>query len=309
MAGDLIPPPSPAGRPPPDPEFEPIPEPEPGGAAEASAAAAPPPGPSPYRARFGFVTGALLGCGIAAAVLLLVILTSGGPREEGLARDWSTWHPDTTDSFQGADEIAKHVQDTYRNEKKKPLASVIAGPIAFGQIPLTVAIPSGDNVQAVYGPGVQYTLGGSGKGGLLKDSKPSKARHRLLRREALELALYSFRYLPNVTMVVTLLPPAPKVEQVHPKPKGKKAAAKAAKARAKEPRYQEQAMFYRPGDLKPQLEVPLKFTMNPRTPTIAGFRGEEARRVDSLTLSNLFEYVRQPGQDGRAYLVLQRPGS
>ena len=306
MAGDLIPPPSPAGRPPPDPQFEPIPEPE-GGEPGAAAAPTAPPAPSPYRGRFGFVTGVLLGCAIAAGVLLLVILTSGGPRDEGLARNWSAWHPDTTDSFIGAGEIAKHVQASYRNEKKKPLASVTAGPIAFGQIPLIVAIPSGDNVQALYGLGVQYTLGGSGKDGLLKDSKPSKARHRLLRREALELALYSFRYLPNVTMVVTLLPPAPKVEQVHPKPKGKKAAAKAAKA--KEPRYQAQAIFYRPGDLKPQLEVPLKFTMNPVTPAIRSFGGEEARRVDSLTLSNLFEFGRQPGQDGRFYLVLHRPGS
>lgn len=308
MAGDLIPPPSPAGRPPPDPEFEPLPEPEEDEreAAAAAEAASRSERPSPYRARFGFVTGVLLGCGIAAAVLLLVVITSGGPKDEGLARDWSTWHPDTTDSFIGADEIAKHVQGTYRNEHEKPLASVTSGPIAFGTIPLTVAIPSGDNVQPLDGPGVQYTLGGAGKGGLLKDSKPSKARHRLLRREALELALYSFRYLPNVTMVVTLMPPAPKVEQVHPKLKGK-AAAKAA--RAKEPSLQEQAIFYRPGDLKPQLEVPLKFTMNPATPTINRFKGEEARRVDSLTLNNLFEYVRQPGQDGRAYLVLQRPGA
>jgi hypothetical protein len=308
MAGDLIPPPSPAGRPPPDPQFEPVPEPEGGepeaAAADATAGALP---PSPYRARFGFITGMLLGCGIAAAVLLLVVITSGGTKDEGLARNWSTWHPDTSDSFIGADEIAKHIQGTYHSVKKKPLASVTSGPIAFGQIPLTVAIPAGDNVQPVYGTGVQYTLGGAGKAGLLKDSKPSKARHRLLRREALELALYSFRYLPNVTMVVTLMPPAPKIEQVHPKPKGKKAAAKAAKAKG--PRYQAQAIFYRPGDLKPQLQVPLRFTMNPTPPTIKSLGGEEARRVDSLTLSNLFEYVRQPGQDGRAYLVLQRPAS
>jgi hypothetical protein len=310
MAGDLIPPPSPAGRPPPDPEFEPIPEPEDGEPEAAPAAAG---GgsrealPSPYRARFGFITGVLLGCGIAAAVLLLVVLTSGGPRDEGLARDWSTWHPDTTESFNGAYEIARHIQAAYHNEKKKPLASVTSGPIAFGQIPLTVAIPDGDDVRPLYGVGVQYTLGGSGRAGLLKDSKPSKERRLLLRREALELSLYSFRYLPDVTMVVTLMPPAPKAEQVHPEPKGRKAAAKAAKV--KQPRYQDQAIFYRPGDLKSQLEIPLKFTMSPATPTIRGFDGEEADRVESLTIGNLFEYVRRPGSDGRAYLLLQRPGS
>jgi hypothetical protein len=306
VADDLIPPPSPAGRPPPDPrfDFEPIPD-EPESEREAAAPEAPLP-PSQYRARFGFVTGVLLGCGLAAALLLLIVLTSGGKSpQDGLAANWSTWHPDTTESFTGADEIAKHVQAIYQNDKRKPLASVTSGPIAFGQLPLIVAIPSGDNLKPILGNGIQYTLGGAGKGGLLRDSKPSKARHRLLRREALELALYSFRYLPDVNMVVTLMPPAPKVEQVRPKPKGKRAAKAAAKA--KKPRYQTQALFYRPGDLKSQLQVPLKVTLADKPPAIDALRGAEARRVDSLTLSNLFVYSRGQGQDGHFYLVLERP--
>jgi hypothetical protein len=277
------------------------------GAPEAPAAPAPTAlPPSPFRARFGFITGMLVGCALAAGLLLLVLLTTGDRAEEGLARNWSTWHPDTTDTFTGASEIAEHIQATYRNEKRKPLASVTGGPIAFGQYPLTVAIPSGDDVQAVDGTGVQYTFGGAGTGGALSDSKPSKARHQLLRREALELALYSFRYLPEVTMVVAILPPAPKAEQVRPEPKN---GAKKAKAKKKDktPRFQQQAIFYRPGDLKPQLQVPLKFTMATSPPPLGKLPGEEARRVDSLTLSNLFEYVRQPGPDGRAYLVLSRP--
>ena len=66
-------------------------------------------------------------------------------------------------------------------------------------------------------------------------------------------------------------------------------------------------MFYRPGDLKPQLQVPLKFTMTPTPPEIDKLAGEEARRIDSLTMSNLFKWERAQGQDGRAYLVLERP--
>ncbi len=34
---------------------------------------------------------------------------------------------------------------------------------------------------------------------------------------------------------------------------------------------------------------------------------EEARRVDSLTLSNLFDAEITQAQDARAYLVLERP--
>jgi hypothetical protein len=312
VARDLIPPPSPAGRPAPEHEssyeYEAEPEPEP--AAEPTEASGPLP-PSPFRARFGFITGALLGCGLAAIVALLVLLTSnsGDGIGEGLAPNWSAWHPDTTDSFTGAVEIARHVGGTYRNEKRKPLASVSGGPIAFNQFLLTVALAdNGDKLDLVGGggSGVQYVLEGTGKNGRLQDSKPSKARHRLLRREALELALYSFRYLPKVTMVVTLLPPAPKIEQVRPVPKGKK-AAKASKAKA--PAVQSQAIFYRPGDLESQLKVPLKLTMATTPPPIDKLDGEEARRIDSLTLSNLFEFKRGQGQDGRAYLVLKRPGS
>jgi hypothetical protein len=298
VAGDLIPPPSPAGRPSPDHEphdafvsHEPEPA-APAGGAEAR------PGPSPFRSRFGFVTGALLGCAVAAAALALTVAGPGDP-EEGLAANWSKWKPTTSDAFLGAEEIAGHIDGTYRNEKKRQLASVRGGPLSAGSIPLTgVVMPNGDDIRVFNGLGVQYTLGGFGKDGTLKDSKPSKARRRLLRREALELALYSFRYLPDVEMVVTLLPPAPKVEQIKPTAK---AEAKAAEA------LQQQAIFYRPGDLKDRLVVPLRHTLAEPPPPIDGLRGEEAARVDTLTLSNLFMYERRQDQSGRGYLVLKRP--
>jgi hypothetical protein len=299
MARDLIPPPSPAGRPSPDPErHEPI-APEP----VAETTESPTLGPSPFRVRFGFVAGVLAGCGVAAAVLALMLATTGPQSDDGrLAPNWSEWKPTTGEPFSGAREIAKHIQRGYRNEKRRPLASVTGGPIAVGTIPLVVALPSGDDVEVLDdGLGVQYTLGGSGENGVLEDSTPSKERHRLLRREALELALYSFRYLPDVTMVVTLLPPAPKAEQILPKAIGKK------KEDEKPSKFQSQAIFYRPGDLLSQLQVPLRHTMADRAPPIDRLKGEEARRIDSLTLSNLFEFARRQGQDGRAYLVLERP--
>ena len=295
MAGDLIPPPSPAGRPSPEPERH----------DEAFAAGEPPPaaapaaeraiGPSPFRTRFGFSGGLVLGCAMAAAAIALTIGGPASDETDGLAPNWSQWKPTTADAFLGAQEIARHVQGTYRNEKKRQLASVRGGALTAGQLPLAgVVMPNGDDIRIFDGLGVQYTLGGFGKDGTLKDSKPSKERHRLLRREALELALYSFRYLPDVEMVVTILPPAPKVEQIRPKDK------------QAEP-LQQQAMFYRPGDLKDRLLVPLRHTLAEPPPPIDALNGEEARRVDSLTLSNLFVYERRQSQDGRGFLVLERP--
>ena len=302
MARDLIPPPSPAGRPSPDPErHEPVPPEEVAEAPSQPRAL----GPAPFRARFGFVAGALAGCAVGAGVLALVLATTGPESEEGrLAANWSKWKPTTAEAYTGASEIAKHIQRGYRNEKRRPLASVSSGRIAVGTIPLVVALPRGDDVELLDdGLGVQYTLGGSGENGVLEDSTPSKKRHRLLRREALELALYSFRYLPDVTMVVTLLPPAPRAEQILPKPNGRKKDADEDKPG----KFQSQALFYRPGDLVSQLQVPLRHTMADRAPPIDRLEGEEAQRIDSLTLSNLFEYARRQGQDGRAYLVLERP--
>ena len=305
MARDLIPPPSPAGRPAPDPEHAP-PLPAEDGAQVADAPAGTP-GPSPFRTRFGFVTGVLAGCAVAAATLLIVLLSAddgdrGGDAtgtDEGLAANWSPWRPRHGDAIGGAQEIAAKIGRTYKDAKSKNLTKVKGGPIALGALPISVAIPSaGDRFTIVQGIGIQYTLGGFGKEGRLKGSAPSEERRRLLRREALELSLYSFRYLKEVTMVVALLPPAPRAEQVHPKK---------LKKGAKPPDFQRQALFFRPGDLRKQLEKPLATTMATTAPKIDGIARDEAKRIDKLTLPNLFTYEHIQQQDGSIYLVLDRP--
>jgi hypothetical protein len=292
-ARDLIPPPSPAGRPAPDPEPPPPPAER---VTEAAAGPEPAPlGPSPFRARFGFLTGVLAGCALAAGLVFAVLLTTAHDREDGLAPNWSAWQPATAEPLAGAAEIAAHVGRAYRDARRKQLVSVRGGPIALGNLPLAVAVrQAGGSVEVLEGPGVQYTLNGLGPSGTIKDGKPSVARHRLLRREALELALYSFRYLDDVSMVVALLPPAAP------------AAKPAAKGTKREKALQRQALFYRAAELRPQLEVPLHVTMAPRAPAPGALRGAEARRIDSLTLSNLFLYSHAQAQDARTYLVLDR---
>ena len=308
MAGDLIPPPSPAGRPAPDQELPPA---APEQAAAAEPAPAGTPGPSEFRGRFGFLTGALAGCGVAAAVLLVVLLSGGGGSEPAgsaapPADDWSPWRPQATGAINGAQEIAAEIEGNYKNAKAKKLTGVKGGPIAVNTLPISVAIPAaGGRFQVVGGSGLQYTLAGFGEEGRLTDSDPSAARRRLLRREALELSLYTFHYLPDVSMVVALLPPAPTREQFHPEPEDA-AAAKAAKRR-KPVSYQRQALFYRRYELREPLGRPLGTTMAITPPKIGGLAGREARRIDELTLPNLFTYKHIQQQDGSVYLVLDRP--
>jgi hypothetical protein len=140
-----------------------------------------------------------------------------------------------------------------------------------------------------------YTLNGLGPKGSVRGGKPSEERHLLLRREALELALYSFRYIDGVDQVVALLPPAP--------PDKPKKGATATAATEDKPT---QALFFRPGDLKPQLEIPLGATIPPKTPRPETIPAPEAQRIDALTRGNLFLASFQQGQDQKAYLVLDR---
>jgi hypothetical protein len=296
MADDLIPPPSPAGRPLPDgtaPRLIELPP-------EPTAAAAKPPAPttpSQYRNRFGFLLGGLGGVIIAAAAVAAIVILNSGPSDEGLAKNWSKWHPTETSMTAGPAEIADHVGAQYHMENGKQLVSVTGGPLEVQGIKLNVALrPAQGDIRLLNGHAVLYTLNGLGPRGSIMGGKPSTARHQLLRREALELALYSFRYLPNVDMVVTLLPPPP--------PSSDSSASNSSSTSGDT---QLQAVFYRPGDLKPQLQVPLGVTVPAKAPQPETIPAAEGHTIDSLTLNNLFMASFQQAQDLKPYLVLDRP--
>src|ERR1700754_3929025 len=111
MARDLIPPPSPAGRPsspghPPN-LIELPPEPPRSGAEPAQVADLQ---PSRFRNRFGFLIGALAGVVVAVAAAVGVVLLNGDTAaQEGFAANWSRWQPPQSDTTQGTQEIASHV--------------------------------------------------------------------------------------------------------------------------------------------------------------------------------------------------------
>jgi hypothetical protein len=308
MARDLIPPPSPAGRPLPDdsatrregsaPRLVELP-PEPP-RSPAQPAQEPSPGPSAFRNRFGFLIGALGGVFIASAVLLAAVLSSGGAgasaASEGLAPNWSKWQPADTSLEGGSTQIADHVGSEYKHSNGRQLLKVQASPL-----PVEVALrPATGNISIIDGPGVLYQLNGLGPNGSIKGGTPSESRLQLVRREALELALYTFRYLPDVKMVVTLLPPPPPTQD------GTAAAATAGLVSAAADPNTLRAVFYRPGDLKPQLQVPLGLTVPAKAPTPEAMGGAEGKMVDQLTLANVFKWSVSTAQDKTTYLVLDR---
>jgi hypothetical protein len=263
-------------------------------APEPEAPVAAPRGQAPFRSRFGFVWGALIGIAACAAGTFALLLAA--PRDTGpkLAENWSEWQPESTRMVDGAEDIAGHVGLQYKLDGGEQLVSVRSSSLELGGQEIGVAVrPSGGDLQFLEGKGLLYILNGLGPNGTIPTGKASKKRGRLLMREALELALYSFRYLDDVTMVAVLLPQTP--EQAEKNAGGAAAAP------------QTNAIFYRPGDLLDQLQVPLARTLSPNTPRPSTMTKAEAARVDDLTLRNLFLASVQPLEANHNYLVLVEP--
>ena len=241
--------------------------------------------PPPHEARFQFLTGALIAVGVVAVFLLGGFLL--GVREDRKPEakaSWSAWQP-TKDGAAGAEQIAAHVGPQYRGPDGRQLVLVEGGGLEISGLPLTVAMrgaaSSGGDIKLYEDKGVLYRLCGLGKDCAITTGKPSIQRHLLLRREALELALYSFRYLDGVKEVVVFMPPKPGDQP-------------------------SQALFFRKDQVRSEIEKPLEATLVDRTPTVARVtKSPDALLVEQLTIPTLFRFsLTQANQDDRAFLVL-----
>lgn len=285
MARDLIPPPSPAGRPQtPDgtPNLVELP-PEPTPLNPEPAEKSPPPGPSQFRNRFGFLLGALGGVFIAVALVAVIVVADSGRdsgADEGLAANWSRWQPSDTTLEGGAQQIAEHVGAEYKHPDGKQLVGITAGALPDDA---TMQVRTG-TVTDIDGPRLLYTMNGFGENRSIKGGTPSETRLKVIHREALEIALYTFRYLPDAESVTVLLPPPP------PTAEQQQAAALASVTGTTGSTQQPlTALFYRPGDLRQQLQMPLGNTLAAKAPSTSSYSGPEATDVETLTLSNKFE--------------------
>ena len=222
-------------------------------------------GPSPYRPRFGFVLGALIGVALVAIGIGVALAASGGSTDGG-PRGWSAWKPSAGDDAASgqADRRARRRRSTgsATRTSSSPSTPSRSSSTAARSTSRCARRAVGGDIELLDGNGVMYTLNGLGPNGSIPGGKPSEERHLLLRREALELALYTFRYRSDVDMVVALLPPAPPE-------KGEE------EANATLPPVQ--ALFYRPGDLSGELGVPLAATIPTATPRPAQIEARRAR--------------------------------
>jgi hypothetical protein len=243
-----------------------------------------------YGWRF-FLAYGILGLLLASAVAgfgLLVMSGVGEGDDEG-AGGWSQWRP-TARGEAGVDQIASFVGNRYRLPSGRQLVAVVADrPLVQDEIPVsTVAIEDGSQDSqgepnyTIHDTGgdYMYVLCGLGQNCAIREGTASVERHRLLRREALELALYTFRYVDGVNSIIAFMPP-----RLGEQPSS--------------------VLYFRKGDFEDYLSRPLRETLPAgEPPKMDQIPARERRVVDQLTTRHLFQYEFTQGPDASAILVL-----
>ena len=243
---------------------------------------------------------------------------SGGGQSKPSA-PWSVWAP-TDGGMQGAREIADHVAPLYRlspvdqlavvtvvNLESSAQATAAAEAAANGtqssSSGLQVAVQTNQNSSAVSllgGNTIAYNLCGiSGKNCAIGVGSPSTNRLLLLRREALELALYTFKYLSGVDNVVAILPPG------HTQQTSTLSKTLPTSDSGSSKPVDIAVLFVKP-ELQPLLDHPLSATLPEEfPPTVAQMaNAPEAGLVDQITAHGLFSEQLQQAQDGSNLIVL-----
>ncbi|MGZ4430966.1 MAG: hypothetical protein ACXVYV_04890 [Gaiellales bacterium] len=265
--------------------------------------------PAEHAGKFNLAYG-LLALVLGAAIATFVILAtrgsgSGGstPVAAGAASGWSTFRP------QSLSGIAHHVEVRYRDAGHHQLVlakassppEVLETPLtptstpnpAPAILPITgIALPAQPGQASPVVPGwtllpaassVEYQLCGLGPGCAIAGqgtSATGTSQFDMLRRQALEMTLYTLEYAPADSVVV-LLPPLPGVSQ-------------------------HIAYFFQRSDLQAQLSQPLTAILpDADRASAAPLTPAQERAVDAVTRDHAFAYQYRPLLDGTFMITLQ----
>ena len=276
---------------------------------------------SPHSHRFRTATVVLAGLAVAAIVVAIAVVIAGNSSRTTSPKAWSSWSPPDSGTL-GATEIAAHVAPYYRlssvnqldvvtvvNLESAAAASAQAQAAASGTtVPpssgLQVAVRPNSQSSAVSllsGNTIAYNLCGiGGKNCAISVGTPSSNRLLLLRREALELALYTFKYLKGVENVVAILPPG-RTQTTSVLTKSLPTSDSPATGKPVNV-----AVLFVRQELAPLLDQPLGATLPEQyPPTVAQMpSAPEAGLVDQVTGRGLFSEQLQNAQDGSDLIVL-----
>ena len=247
---------------------------------------------SSYRLRFGIVY-VFLGALVAAAVGTFVVLLLRPTPPEAAA--WSSWRPEGS-ALEKMQQIADRIPKTYlmpnSDELNIAIARNLVARVDERSIPVgAIIVEPGSTAGTEEGDGalvydaaetVGIALCGLGPSCSIPGGESSDATFAV-RRQALELALYAFKYVDEVESVLVFMPLSPKGDSGG-------------------------AIFLRRDDIRDELRTPLTETLPVRTSQIVGeATPEELAVVTRLTDSRLFAFTYEPAPDGNLVMVLAPP--
>jgi hypothetical protein len=221
------------------------------------------------RGRFAvayLVLGAAVGVGVG---FFIVLLQRPGPLPPP---PWSSWAPAASSTSARVLEIADHVGSRYKLQTGDPLVAVKVSGAKGSDFQGLVVLDKGQGQRS----GQQYArdetamfiLCGTSKNCALSGGDPATPRGTVLRREALELALYTLEYAHPIDNVLIFYPPAP----------GDKTLSS--------------TLFFRRDDLSGSLKSPLRKTLPQTQPPLPGrIVPRERKTVDDLTGTKLYDYL------------------
>jgi hypothetical protein len=223
------------------------------------------------RGRFA-VAYLVLGAAVGAALGgLIVLVQRPGPQPPP---PWSAWEPQASAKASRLLEIANHVGQEYRLPSGDPLAAVKLDGPATGKNLKAILIPTKPKPSTLAdfdrfdeSKSAIFVLCGLGQDCRISEGQPSTARGAVIRREALELALYTMRYNKPIDNVLVFVPPGPNAKHFS------------------------STLFFQRSDLSSRLSDPLRSTLPHAAPEPGTFTSNEKKTVDELTGSVLYKYV------------------
>lgn len=252
-----------------------------------------------YRSRFAAVYFTLAVIAGGAIGAFLVLLASPDAAEPPA---WSSFRPEGSANAR-LNQIVDKIPQRYRRGDGSQLVSVSVtsppqAPVVSqdGQsvIPVPVqriAFEDGGDFHVIDTQNtLQFTLCGNGRECVFDTGTPSVERFELVQRQALELALYTFKYVEGVEAVTVLLPPSIPQSQLG----------------AETPELQRTALFLRRGDVERQLAQPLQRTLAGQAPAIGEASSGDLEAIRSLSTPHIYSYSLTQNQDG-AFMLVFRP--
>lgn len=253
--------------------------------------------------RFQFLFGALAAAAVAAILLTGAILSRPGAKPP---LTWSHWQPQPNDGDPAA-QIAEHIAPLYKLADGHQLVDVTGGPQAINGQPVVLALrSSGSEPAPLPSNGVFYQLCGTGPSCSIP-GKASVQRGLLVRREALELALYTFRYIEGASQVVVTFPPPPPSggSKSSSTPSSTSAfGSPLGSANASTP---SRVLLFRPSELQSELSRPLLDSLPAQVPSVKTIdNSPEAPLVNSLTVNTFYDSTITE-QESTLVMLLQAP--